>query len=104
MKKKKTTWQRIVKAIPSIEKKSEEAEKALKNLKKLKEDAPINNAGGGAIAGLGTVHSLSPVSRRASSLEIPHSCLGVRSTLSSRPEARKITSGGKTTLVRTITS
>jgi hypothetical protein len=54
MKKKKTTWQKIVKAIPSIEKKSEEAEKALKNLKAIKEDAPINNAGGGAIAGLGT--------------------------------------------------
>jgi hypothetical protein len=54
MKKKKTTWQKIVKAVPSIEKKSEEAEKALKSLKSIKEDAPINNAGGGAIAGLGT--------------------------------------------------
>jgi hypothetical protein len=37
MKKKKTTWQKIVKAVPSIEKKSEEAEKALKNLKSIKE-------------------------------------------------------------------
>lgn len=48
-----TPWQKMVKAVPSLAKKSEEAEKALKNLKNMKEETIGNTAGAGNIAGIG---------------------------------------------------
>ena len=48
----KTPWQKIIKAIPSLEKKSKDAEEALKSMKSMKEEM-ANAVGGGNIAGLG---------------------------------------------------
>ena len=55
---KKTPWEKMVKALPHLEKNAEKAQEALKRMKiqrkkSLKEDAPANAVGGGHIAGVG---------------------------------------------------
>lgn len=54
----KTPWQKMVTAIPSLEKKSEEAQKALENMKKksIKDIREEMTVGGGNISGLGGIN------------------------------------------------